>query len=106
MYNLIDDLSNVLNIDKELLDRLKDISCALISQYVVETRQNDKDYVEIDVGYGIIYIQIIDTVLKVKFKLSNDIISKTDLDKKVGYLEQLISGSLTRKLQKLYEELS
>lgn len=106
MYNLIDDMSNILKIDRELLNTLNDVSCALISQYLVETKQNDKDYIEIDVGYGILYIQIIDTMLKVKFKLSNDVISKTNLDKKIGYLEQLISRSLTRKLQKLYEELS
>lgn len=106
VYQLTKDLSNLIDIEEDTLVRLVEISNALISQYIVEAQQNNKDFVEIDIGCGIIYIQIYNNILKVKFKLNNNIVSNTNLDKKEGYLETLVSRSLTRKLQKLYEELS
>lgn len=104
---LSQDLSNITGIPKLTLDNLNDKIISCIGHAVYEASLNKEPVVELDLGFGILYIKMENLDIKYKFipntKLES-LISFTILNKESPLVLDA-EKSLKTRIEKTYKEL-
>lgn len=107
MNKLIDDLSILTTIPDKALNKLVNKSYYCINEAVLDTLLEDKNLVEIDIGLGILYIQILDNSIKYKFIPSNELeknVKNTVINNK-NNLQNVLENNLVTKIVNAYKDL-
>ena len=106
-YTLIDDVSNLLNINQKMLNKILDAVVYSINDEMKEVIVNGESICEIDIGIGDLVIGIFDNDLKFKFipnaKLRESVIST--IKNEENMLEVRLEENLASKLEKVYKEI-
>ena len=104
--SILKSLSTVTNVPEAYLAKLEDIKASLIGQQVLETIDGTHTVVEVDIGIGVLGIQVIDNCISYKF------IPGRNLEKSINSalnnqstLESLIECKIAEKIDKIYKEL-
>lgn len=107
MNKLIDDLSILTTIPNKALNKLVTKSYYCINEAVIDTLLEDKNVVEIDIGLGTLYIQILDNSIKYKFIPSADLeknVKNTVVNNK-NNLQNVLENNLVNKIVNTYKDL-
>ena len=107
MYDLVKNLNTLTLIKSSILHKLVTISENCICDYTLESVENDEDIVTIDIGIGIIYINILDSELSYKFVPSKKLEKKIIKTIETGDspLIQDIEDKLNQRIFNTYKEL-
>ncbi len=105
--NVISNLSSLTLVDDPLLQKMVMLSEDCICDYLLEGIQKEEDVIEVDIGIGILYLNIVDEELNYKFVPSKRFENKL---KKTAYLEASplvakLEKSLDKKFTNAYKEL-
>lgn len=106
MYDLIKDISVLTTIPESTLNSIVKKCMECISHNIVECKHGLKSDCEIDIGLGILYINIINDSVQYKFipsKKLEDIIANAILYNE-DLLQNLIENTLQEKLKNIYKE--
>ena len=107
MTNLITDLSTVTTIPESALSRLCEKCENIISYSVYESMQDSEQVVSVDIGIGILYINIQEDIIEYKFVPSSNLEQKV-LQTSEGKYKPLIGEvekTLKNRILSVYKEL-
>lgn len=106
-YVLVDDVSNLLNVNQKMLNKIVDAVVYSVNDAVKEVVVQNESICEIDIGIGDLIIGIYDNDLKFKFipnaKLRESVIST--IKNEENMLETKLEENLASKLEKVYKEI-
>ena len=106
-YNLVDNLGSLTLIKSSILNKQVEISENCICDYILEAIENDEDIVSIDIGIGMLYINISADEISYKFipnkKLEKKIV-KT-IETRESPLVTQIENKLNQRILNTYKEL-
>ncbi len=107
MYDLIKDLNTLTLIKSSILSRLENISENCICDYVLESTLKDDDIVPIDLGIGVLYINILDNEISYKFIPSKKLEKKLLKSRETGESQLVldIEDKLNQRIFNTYKEL-
>ena len=106
-YTLIDDLSELYNIPKASLSKIKDTIIILLAQYTKEVQKEKESVLEVDIGIGSLYIKIDAEQVEYKFipnKKTQKSISDC-LQANKDPLQIKIEESFKKRIKEIYKEL-
>lgn len=72
-YNLLKDVSNITRLRTSVMNTLTDVAKYCICDYIDNLKINDEEVVEIDVGIGTLFIEVLDEEVKYQFKPSTNL---------------------------------
>ena len=105
--NLIEDVAKLSSVKSSLLKKFSRLSEYCISDYVLESKLEDEDLTEIDIGIGKLKLLITDDELRYSFtpsqRLEKMMIDSYQNEKHV--LEQKVEEGLENRLLSAYKEL-
>lgn len=107
MTDLIKDLSTLTTIPEKALQKLNNKSYYCINEAVLETLLAKKELVEINIGIGTLYIQLLDNSVKYKFIPSPEMeknIKNTVINNQ-NSLQNVLESSLVNKIINTYKDL-
>ena len=106
-YTLIDDVSNLLNVNQRMLGKIVDASMYSINDSVKEVIVKNENVCEIDIGIGDLIIGVYDNDLKFKFipsaKLRESVIST--IKNEENMLDVKLEENLANKLERIYKDI-
>lgn len=107
MIDIIKDTAVLTTIPEKSLKKLIDKNIYCISEAVVEARLSDQKLLELDIGLGILYIQMDDESIRYKFvpgqKLEETV--KNSFINKQNLLEDALDAALVNRLTSIYKDL-
>lgn len=105
--NLIEDLAKLFNIKPSLLKKFSRAADYCIGDYILESKLNDEDLTNIDIGIGILKLIVVDDSLTYKFipskKLETIIIDAYQKEK--SEMTKVLEDNLENRLLSAYKEL-
>lgn len=106
-YDLIDNLGSLTLIKSSILNKQVEISENCICDYILEAIENDEDIVSIDIGIGMLSINISDDEISYKFipnrKLEKKILKTIETEE--SPLITQIEKKLNQRILNTYKEL-
>lgn len=109
MKDLFKDLSIITGVKYNTLFKVISKSCALINHYVKEELKENNSILEIDIGIGILYIQMVEDCIKYKFipaaRLEKSVKSAFKGSTTDTELTDLIDTTLEKRITDTYKEL-
>ena len=106
-YDLLKNVSSLTLIKPSILNSIINIEEDCICDYTLDIYESDDDIIEIDIGIGTLYINIIEDELTYKFVPSKRLEKKiiNTINSGESYLEKDIESKLNSKLFNTYKEL-
>ena len=107
MLNLAKDLSLISSSDKKIFDKISRNIEFCICNYLEDAALNNEDQLEIDLGFGILKIIILEDTVKYLFTPSNTLESGiiNTLENGQNNLTTALDSTLVNRLNRLYERL-
>lgn len=106
-YDLIDNLGSLTLIKSSILNKQVEISENCICDYILEAIENDEDIISIDIGIGMLSINISDDEISYKFipnkKLEKKILKTIETEE--SPLITQIEKKLNQRILNTYKEL-
>lgn len=106
-YNLLKDVSNITRLRNSVMNTITDISKYCICDYIDNLKINDEDVAEIDIGIGVLFIEVLDDEVKYQFKPSSSLeknIVNTIVDEN-NPLVQAAETNLEKRIYNTYKGL-
>jgi hypothetical protein len=105
--NIVKDTAVLTTIPEKALKKIIDKMVHSIGEAVVEARIGKKDILELDIGFGMLFIKLGDDSVQYKFvpgeKLEETV--KNSFINKQNLLEDVLDASLINKLTNIYKDL-
>ena len=105
--NLKSDISLITTINERALDKLSDKVLWCISDAVEKAMLNNDNVIELDLGFGILMISILDNNVKYKFVPSKELekaVNDTIINEK-NMLVDVLEESLVNKITNVYKDM-
>lgn len=106
-FNIIKDLKSLTNISESILNKLTDISSWIICNNIEENIRDSNDFLELDIGIGVLIINTVEDNIKYKFipskQLENGV--RDTLCNHKNPLTLNLEQSLAKKITSVYKEL-
>lgn len=106
MNDLIKDVATLTTIPEKALSKLVSKSIICINDSVEEALLTNESIVEINIGIGTLYIQLLDNAINYKFIPSSNLessVRKTVINKQ-NILERMIEKTLADRIIKTYKD--
>lgn len=106
-YDLIDNLGSLTLIKSSILNKQVEISENCICDYILEAIENDEDIITINIGIGILSINISDDEISYKFvpnkKLEKKLLKTIETEE--SPLVEQVEKKLNQRILNTYKEL-
>jgi hypothetical protein len=105
--NIVKDTAVLTTIPEKAIKKIIEKMIYSIAESVVEARISHQDTLELDIGFGILFIKLGDDSIQYKFvpgeKLEESV--KNSFINKQNLLEDVLEASLKNKLTNIYKDL-
>lgn len=107
MSNIVNDVSILTTISEKTIEKLLQKFVYAICEQIAEDILEEKDYSELDIGLGKLYVKIIGEEIKYKFVPSNYLQSAISnvVTNKLNLMENTLNETLVKRFMDVYKNL-